>query len=212
MEWFTWRRHGLWLVVGAIVLWGGWQDRARREALSATTRALDSAVAASQTWETTTAIAEDAAAEWERLAAKTARDANLAAARATMAEQRLQRERAAFEAARRAAPDTCAGVIAAADSALAAADSTIGHWQDAAALERRSRLTLQFALDTTRIALDGAKTVITDLRTRALDMADVATVPWYKRLIPKPGIGLATGFDAELRPRTIVGVTLGWTR
>lgn len=212
MEWFTWRRHGLWLVVGAIVLWGGWQDRARREALSAASSALDSAVTASRTWETSSALAREAAAEWEGLAAKTARDASLAAARATMAEQRLQRERAAFEAARRTAPDTCAGVIAAADSALAAADSTIGHWQDAAALERKSRLALQFALDTTRTTLDSAKVVISNLRSRALDVVDVATVPWYKRLIPKPGIGVATGFDAELRPRTIVGVTLGWTR
>jgi hypothetical protein len=212
MEWFTWRRHGLWLVVGAIVLWGGWQDRERREALSASSRALDSAVAASRVWETTTRTARLAAAEWESLAAQKTRDAALAAARAGVAEQRLQRERAAFEEARRRAPDTCKVVIAAADSALAAADSTIQHWKASAGAEQRARAALRFALDTTTTALDGAQRTIADLRARAVDVVDVATVPWYKRLIPKPGIGLATGFDAELRPRTIVGVTLGWTR
>jgi predicted RNase H-like nuclease (RuvC/YqgF family) len=68
-------------------------------------------------------------------------------------------------------------------------------------------------------ALDSAKTTIRSLThaATAVDTAATAVVKtiktsWFVKIAPKPGFGLALGFDQTGKPAAVVGVTVSWPR
>lgn len=109
-----------------------------------------------------------------------------------------------YLAAKESAPDTCAALVAAADVALANADSVSSEL-------RTANVSLHTALDDTRVALAGVRAVAVILGAKASILERAARPSWASRLIPKPGIGIAAGVDLTGRPTVLVGVTFGWS-
>ena len=101
-------------------------------------------------------------------------------------------------------PDTCATIVAAADSALAQADSV------SSAL-RKANLGLHTALDSTNTALALVRGSQRQLEATTANLERAARPSLAARLLPRPGFGLAAGVDATGRPALVVGVTLGWS-
>ena len=147
--------------------------------------------------------------------ARMAQDSVARMTRKADAEARMfATERARFAAAAAAAADTCGGVIAAAEDALVAGENERATLRGALAVSTERGDSLQVVADTTAAAL--GRLLVAD---RRLDSAAVAVVAAYhpsffkalfRGLKPKLGVGAAVGFDAERKPRAVVGLTAGW--
>jgi hypothetical protein len=68
-------------------------------------------------------------------------------------------------------------------------------------------------------ALDSAKTTIRVLTPAAIAIDHAATAvvktiktSWFVKIAPKPGFGIALGFDQTGKPAAVVGVTVSWPR
>lgn len=109
-----------------------------------------------------------------------------------------------YVATRAQAPDTCAALVAVADSALAQADSV------SSAL-RSANQSLHTALDSTNTALALVRGSQRQLGVATSNLERAARPSLAARLLPRPGVGLAAGIDAAGRPALVVGVTLGWS-
>lgn len=198
------REYGVPLGLGIISVIGGiWLHREFEQRLSVASadaqQAVDFAHTAVLYAQTQTEVADSA---------KHAADA--ANARAARAETKLAQRKVTYAAAVLAAPDTCAPVIAAADSALAAADSAIAE--------------KGVAYDSLTVAFDAQKRA-----TASLDSGLVKLVPatenliaatrksWLLKLLPTVDfhIGVDAGLDVfhKGKPWAYVGpsVSIGWT-
>jgi hypothetical protein len=207
---FDARRHGLWLVVGALLLWGWRADRAHARRLDTAAAALAAQRDSAARWAEDADQALRAAASWELAAEQAERRATTLAAGAQRAQRRAQQAELALEALTAAAPDTCRPLADAAAAALAAEQAVSAEWEAAFGAERQRATFLAAALDTTQIALTEAQRRVVALSDAAGTALDAARVPWYKKLVPTPGVGVAFGVDADLRPRAVAGLTLGW--
>lgn len=136
-------------------------------------------------------------------AAEVERDSALAAVR--VAERSTIRTRTKYATAREAAPDTCAAVVQAADSALAAADRT-------AELLRVALRDTRTVSDSYKAALDSLRPAYERLGAAASAVDRVARPGLLERLTPRAGVGVAAGVDPFThRPAAVIGVTLGWS-
>jgi hypothetical protein len=125
---------------------------------------------------------------------------------------------------------TIPGLRARLDSALlAAADSLSPAYEDATllfdAMDARadsldSALTSRAKqVDALTGALDSARTSLRTLARAAITVDTAATrvvtlshPRWFIKIAPKPGIGVALGFDQTGKPAAVVGFTLSWPR
>lgn len=111
---------------------------------------------------------------------------------------------ARYDTARATAPDTCGPVIAAADSAIGAA-------QAEAEMARTGLRIAQEATKEYRAALDTLVPAYERLRAAAVAVDRSARPGFLERITPRFGVGAAAGFDPlSRRPAIVVGVTLGW--
>ena len=169
-------------------------------------RARDSVTAALQ-------IADNAIKAANRsLDAADSADAARAAAehRAALAEQHAATVRAAYNTAEHTAPDTCKPVLAAADSLIAAQDSTIADLHVALASDSTAQVKLRAALDTTHAALLGLQKPAAALVVADKVLSVASRKPIWRRLLPDPGIGATAGYDLRGRPNIVTGISLSW--
>lgn len=198
------REYGLPVAFAVISVIGGvWLHREFEDRLTVASADAQKAVDFAQT-------ALLYATEQEHVADSARQVAEAANSRADRAEAKLVKAKVSYSVAVAAAPDTCAPVIAAADTALALADS---------ALVARAT-----AYDSLNVAFDAQKRA-----TAALDSGLVKLVPatenliaatkksWLLKLLPSVDfhIGVEAGLDVlnKGKPWAYVGpsVSVGWT-
>lgn len=131
-----------------------------------------------------------------------------AATRASTFERSAARLSGKLAALAVAAPDTCRPIILTADSLVAAQDSVIGSLHVALDRSIASERHLQIVVDTLSSSLVRFRTAAT-----TLIKADekVARRSLLAKLLPRPGIGIAAGFDPAGMPHVLTGITLGWS-
>lgn len=137
-----------------------------------------------------------------------------AAARAAKSEKRSIALDAQFHTLAAAAPDTCGPVIAAADSALAVKDSIIAEKDTALAAADTIAARLRLSVDSLRQANANLIPATEFLASTQAALAAKLThrEPFYIRIVPHLGFGLAAGVDALGTPHLIAGITLGWSK
>jgi len=140
---------------------------------------------------------------------QTERDAALT--RAAAADRKATQARSDFAAVAGAAPDTCAPVIAAAETVFVALKSINSALSDALQSNDSTIAHLSAALDTTQHALSSLRSAATTLVVADARLANSTKAPWYSRLLPHPGVGVSAGIDPAGHFRVITGFSLGWT-
>lgn len=176
---------------------------ARAEAQQAIARA-----ASAQKATATSMRAADSLRERADSAAAASRRAEL---RADSAQRAAERARGAYELAKRDAPDTCAQVIAHADSVISAQDTTITGLRLALDSSVQARSDLQTALDTTQAAIVRLRASDADLIHATSVLVKHSHEPFLLKLLPHPGIGGVAGLDIHGEPNIVTGLSLTWS-
>lgn len=118
---------------------------------------------------------------------------------------RLRRQLAEMEPV--ASPDS---ILAVADSALDAADSTIADLRSSLGAQIEATAKLQVALETEQAAHQKTVNTLTELKTSATSLVKATRPSLIQRILPQAGFGAAAGLDVTGRPNVVVGVTLSF--
>lgn len=190
-------RRVLIIVAAAVILAGIVAERYSDERLVAERALVAAAVARADS-------AAQVAAELRAVTDSALAQAARADSAARAVGQRSDSVRVVYRRVAVLAPDTCAPVVAAADSALAAADSVAGALRTlAASHEDAARAAIERA--------DVSEAALRDVRAAAGRLERAARPSLLSRLTPKPGLGLAAGVNvATGRPAAVLGATLAW--
>jgi len=151
-------------------------------------------------------VAESATQEAQR----SRRERDAAKHRADSAAAVAAGDRAQFAAFAAAAPDTCRDLVRAAEAALVAKDTVEAHLRGALAASETEAAQILLARDSLRAALAKVIPAGATLVSADAKLERAARPSLFTRILPRPGIGAAAGFDALGHPRIIIGVTFGW--
>lgn len=192
------------IVLGLVALAHSGQPSPQLAALAAAQRTADSAL-------TSSAASVRYADSLRRVADSAFAVSDSAKVRADSLSRVASRLRGAFAAKAAVAPDTCAAVIAAADSALDAADFYADTLRGMIFRSQVARFDLERALDTTRAAYVRLQGATVPLRNASVEVVKASKPSLLSRVLPHPGLGATAGIDASGRPNVVYGVSLGWS-
>lgn len=131
--------------------------------------------------------------------------------RADSAEAALEEFRAEYDALAANADSADVPLVHAANAALEAAGTVIRN-QDATIVALRvANVALVSALDTATASVTRLQHAGVSLVRADAALAASTHKSFLARLLPRPGLGAAVGFDVGGRPRVVTGLTLGWS-
>lgn len=125
-------------------------------------------------------------------------------------ENELGRLEVAYALASQESPDTCAAVIAKADSVIEQAGAGVLKWRAAAAAAQNAYNGLSRAYDSLSIAHDALQYATANLSANTKALARASKESFFRRLLPQPFFGVMAGIGTEGRPAAVVGVGAGW--
>jgi hypothetical protein len=134
------------------------------------------------------------------------------AAQAKVAVKRETELRQVYDSVSAMAPDTCAPVIAAADSALAVAGSAVEALTAAYVDASAANDSLHVANDELRGALIETQHSLSVLNEASGKLVRAAHPSLFSHILPRAGLGVAVGLSPAGVPGIVFGVTLGWHR
>lgn len=154
-----------------------------------------------------TAIRADSAkraAEYER------RLSDRLAKEAEAREKELRRREVAYALAAQEAPDTCAIILAQADSVIEQAGAGVLKWHAAFVASRNAYLGLSRAYDSLAAANVDLQRATAKLSSRTGELVRATSGSFLRRLLPQPHFGVTAGIDANGRPTAVFGIGAGW--
>lgn len=125
-------------------------------------------------------------------------------------ENELGRLEVAYALASQEAPDTCAAILAKADSVIEQAGAGVLKWHAAAVAVQNAYNGLSRAYDSVSIAHEDLQRATANLSTNTKALARASKGSLFRRLLPQPFFGAMAGIDVMGRPAAVVGVGAGW--
>lgn len=125
-------------------------------------------------------------------------------------ENELGRLEVAYALASQESPDTCAAVIAKADSVIEQAGAGVLKWHAAAVAVQNAYNGLSRAYDSLSVAHGALQQATANLSANTKALARASKGSFFRRLLPQPFFGAMAGIDAMGRPASVVGVGAGW--
>ena len=146
----------------------------------------------------------------KREADKERRRSDRLAREAVALESELGRLEVAYALAAETAPDTCAEFIARADSVLEQAGASVLRWHAALLASQNAVAGLSRAYDSVAVVNADLQRTIAGLSAKTGALVSAVHVPFFKRLLPQPHVGVTVGLDATGRPSAVIGIGAGW--